>query len=64
MEKRFIKIGRAAELLGINRDSKCGKRQELLPDRKAKGETRFYDSAKLLSLGDSDCLLLCESEQS
>lgn len=56
MEKRLVKIGEAAKLLGCGIDTlrKWEKTGELIPDRKTKGGTRFYDAARLLSLGDSD----------
>lgn len=56
MEKRLVKIGEAARLLGCGIDTlrKWEKTGELPPDRKTKGGTRFYDAARLLSLGDSE----------
>ena len=56
MEKRFIKIGEAAVLLGVGIDTlrKWEKSGELAPDRKTKGGTRFYDAAKLMGLGEAD----------
>lgn len=56
MEKRLVKIGEAAKLLGCGIDTlrKWEKSGELIPDRKTKGGTRFYDPAKLLALGDAD----------
>lgn len=56
LEKRFVKIGEAARLLGCGIDTlrKWEKTGKLPPDRKTKGGTRFYDAARLLSLGDSD----------
>ena len=56
MDKRLVKIGEAAKLLGCGIDTlrKWEKTGELIPDRKTKGGTRFYDAAKLLSLGDAD----------
>lgn len=56
MEKRLVKIGEAATLLGCSVDTlrKWEKTGELIPDRKTLGGTRFYDAAKLLSLGDAD----------
>jgi putative resolvase len=56
MEKRFIKIGEAANLLGV---SIATLRQwestgELQPARKTQGGTRYYDASELLGLGDSD----------
>jgi len=61
MEKRYIKIGAAAKLLGCGIDTlrKWEKSGELVPDRKTKGGTRFYDMAKLLALGDSDMPTIC-----
>jgi predicted site-specific integrase-resolvase len=38
---------------------KWEKTGELLPDRKTKGGTRFYDAAKLLALGDGDSPTVC-----
>ncbi len=56
MEKRLVKIGEAAKLLGCSIDvlRKWEKTGELIPDRKTLGGTRFYDTAKLLSLGDAE----------
>lgn len=56
MESRFVKIGTAAELLGVSIETlrKWEQTGELVPDRKSLGGTRFYDSAKLLNLGDTD----------
>ena len=61
MEERYIKIGAAAKLLGCGVDTlrKWEKSGELVPDRKTKGGTRFYDIAKLLALGDSDAPTIC-----
>ena len=61
MEKRLAKIGEAAALLGVSVDilRKWEKSGELLPDRKTKGGTRFYDAAKRLALGDSDYPAVC-----
>lgn len=61
MEKRYIKIGAAAKLLGCGIDTlrKWEKSGELVPDRKTKGGTRFYAMAKLLALGDSDMPTIC-----
>lgn len=56
MEKRLVKIGEAARLLGCGIDTlrKWEKSGELIPDRKTLGGTRFYDPDKLLALGDAD----------
>ncbi len=45
MNKRFIKIGQAAELLGVSIETmrRWEKSGELLPDCKTKGGTRYYD---------------------
>ena len=61
MEKRYIKIGAAAQLLGCGIDTlrKWEKSGELVPDHKTKGGTRFYDMAKLLALGDADAPTIC-----
>lgn len=61
MEKRYVKIGAAAKLLGCGIDTlrKWDKSGELVPDRKTKGGTRFYDVTKLLALGDSDAPTIC-----
>lgn len=56
MDKRLVKIGEAARLLGCGIETlrKWEKSGELIPDRKTKGGTRFYDANKLLALGDTD----------
>lgn len=61
MERRFIKIGEAATLLGVSIDTlrKWEKSGELVPDRKTAGGTRFYDAAKLMQLGDADYPTIC-----
>jgi len=52
----LVKIGEAAKLLGCGIDTlrKWEKSGELIPDRKTKGGTRFYDPDNLLNLGDAD----------
>jgi putative resolvase len=61
VESRFIKIGVAADLLGVSIETlrKWEQTGELVPDRKSRGGTRFYDSTKLLFLGDSDSSTVC-----
>ncbi len=61
MEKRLVKIGESAALLGVSLDTlrKWEKTGELLPDRKTQGGTRLYDAAKLLALGDADFPTIC-----
>ncbi|WP_370691480.1 MerR family DNA-binding transcriptional regulator, partial [Methylicorpusculum sp.] len=46
MDKRLIKIGEAAALLGVSVDTlrKWERTGELLPARKTQGGTRYYDS--------------------
>lgn len=61
MDKKLVKIGEAAKLLGTSPDTLrkwevCG---ELLPKRKTKGGTRYYDVAELLNLGDEDAPTVC-----
>ena len=56
MEKRLVKIGEAARLMGTSVDNlrKWEKSGEVLPARKTQGGTRYYDAARLLGLGDSE----------
>lgn len=56
MEKRLVKIGEAARLLGTTSGTlrKWEKTGELLPARKTKGGTRYYDRAELLGLDSQD----------
>jgi predicted site-specific integrase-resolvase len=46
---RFVKIGKAAKLLGVSVQTlrRWEKQQALLPDRKSDGGTRYYDLNKL-----------------
>ena len=61
MTNRFIKIGAAAELLGVSIDTlrKWELSGELIPGRKSQAGTRFYDSSKLINLGDEDSPTIC-----
>lgn len=61
MESRFVKIGTAAELLGVSIETlrKWEATGELIPDRKSRGGTRFYDSSRLLAVGDADSPTVC-----
>jgi predicted site-specific integrase-resolvase len=56
MEKRLVKIGEAARILGCSIDAmrKWEASGELLPARKTRGGTRYYDLNELLNLGDAD----------
>src|SRR5437867_3601834 len=53
---RFIKIGEAAQLLGVSIQTlrRWEMQGELLPDRKTVGRTRYYNVDKLLGLKISD----------
>ncbi|MDJ0554393.1 MAG: IS607 family transposase [Microcoleaceae cyanobacterium MO_207.B10] len=61
MTNKFIKIGAAAELLGVSIDTlrKWELSGELIPDRKSQGGTRFYDYSKLINLGNADGSTIC-----
>lgn len=61
MEKRLVKIGDAAKLLGCSVDAlrKWEATGELLPTRKTQGGTRYYAVADLLKLGDEDAPTVC-----
>ena len=61
MEKRYLKIGAAAELLGvaISTMRKWEVSGELIPARKTAGGTRYYDANELLGLGDADAPTVC-----
>ena len=61
MEKRLVKIGDAARLLGCSVDSlrKWEATGELMPTRKTQGGTRYYLVADLLKMGHEDTLTVC-----
>lgn len=61
MEKRLVKIGEAAKLIGSTPGTlrKWEFSGELLPARKTKGGTRYYSVADLLSIGDQDAPTVC-----
>ena len=61
MEKRLVKIGEAAEMLGTTPGTlrKWEKTGELLPSRKTAGGTRYYATSDLLSLNTSDSPTVC-----
>lgn len=56
MEKRLVKIGEAARVLGCSVKAlrNWEANGELLPARKTQGGTRYYDMNELLNLGDTD----------
>ena len=61
MEKRLVKIGEAAALLGVAAQTlrKWEASGELIPARKTAGGTRYYAVADLLGLGDADAPTVC-----
>jgi predicted site-specific integrase-resolvase len=61
MESRFLKIGAAAELLGVSVETlrRWEATGELMPARKGPGGTRYYAAADLLGLGDADAPTVC-----
>ena len=61
MEKKMVKIGIAADMLGTTPAvlRKWEKSGELLPTRKTAGGTRYYSVADLLSLNTSDATTVC-----
>ena len=52
----LVKIGKAAELLGVDAQTlrKWEGSGELIPDRRSKGGTRYYDVGKIMGLGNED----------
>ena len=52
----LVKIGKAAEMLGVDVQTLHAweKSGELVPDRKSKGGTRYYDLGKIFGLGSQD----------
>lgn len=61
MEKRLVKIGDAAAMLGVAVSTlrKWESTGELLPARKTAGGTRYYDANQLQGLGDADAPTVC-----
>lgn len=56
MEKRLVKIGEVAKLLGTTPDTlrTWEASGEIIPTHKTKGGTRYYDINELLQLETSD----------
>lgn len=56
MEKRLVKIGEASKILGTTPDTlrKWEATGEIVPTKKTKGGTRYYDVAELLELDSGD----------
>lgn len=54
---RFIKIGKAAQVLGVSIQTlrRWETQGDIQPDRKTLGGTRYYDLDKLIGLKDSVC---------
>ena len=52
----LVKIGKAAEMLGVEVQTlrRWEESGELVPDRKSQGGTRYYDVAKIMGLGNED----------
>lgn len=61
MEKRLVKIGEAARLLGTDHSTlrRWESTGELLPARKTRGGTRYYDVAELMSFTNEAAPTLC-----
>ena len=61
MDKRLVKIGEAARLLGTDHSTlrKWESTGELLPSRKTKGGTRYYDVAELMGFSNEAAPTLC-----
>jgi len=61
MERKLVKIGEAAAMLGSTPATlrKWEATGELLPARKTKGGTRYYAVSDLLVLGDADAPTVC-----
>jgi putative resolvase len=61
VEKRLIKIGEAARLLGTSVDNmrKWEATGELMPARKSNGGTRYYNVAELLGTGGRELSTIC-----
>ncbi|WP_257264538.1 IS607 family transposase [Endozoicomonas sp. ONNA2] len=61
MNKRLVKIGEAARLLGTDHSAlrKWESTGELLPARKTKGGTRYYDVAELMGFSNEAAPTLC-----
>lgn len=58
---QYIKIGKAAELLGVSVQTLHAWEAsgELVPDRKSKGGTRYYDRERLTGLNQVETPTTC-----
>lgn len=61
MEKKLVKIGEAAKLLGtcVNTLRRWEASGELVPTRKTQGGTRYYSVAELMNVGEIDVPTVC-----
>ena len=61
MERRFVKIGEAAKMLGVSIETmrRWEASGELVPHRKTKGGTRYYDVNKLINAENNDYPTVC-----
>jgi putative resolvase len=61
MEKRLVKIGEASTILGVTPQTlrKWEKTGELLPDRRSKTGTRYYDANKLMGINNTGQPTVC-----
>ena len=61
MEKRFIKIGEAAKMLGVSIETmrRWEASGELVPHRKTQGGTRYYDVSQLINVENNDYPTVC-----
>jgi len=61
MEKKLVKIGEAAKILGtcVNTLRGWEASGELVPTRKTQGGTRYYSVAELMKVGEIDAPTVC-----
>lgn len=61
MEKKLVKIGEAAKILGtcVNTLRRWETSGELVPTRKTQGGTRYYSVAELMNVGEIDAPTVC-----
>ncbi|PQJ95531.1 IS607 family transposase [Chromatium okenii] len=61
MEKKLVKIGEAAKILGtcVNTLRRWEASGELVPTRKTQGGTRYYSVAELMKVGEIDAPTVC-----
>lgn len=61
MEKKFIKIGEAAKILGVSIETmrRWETSGELVPHKKTQGGTRYYEISKLISAENDECPTVC-----